>query len=430
MTLQEIKQIAGQPAYEEEQGMVYQGDCIEVMKRMPTESVNMCITSPPYYSLRMYLKKDHPDYDKQIGLEPTFEQYLNQMLAVIAEIKRVLSKDGSLWWNIGDSFGTDSGSGSKFDKCMMMFPERLSIRMCDEQGWILRQKIVWAKQVYLKKDGLTKGSAMPASVLDRFNNTWEYLYHFTKTKKYYFNLNAVRIPLQVMGVTDLRPSGFIRVKDYNMKFLEKQSGQRLNLQVRDAERKEKIGKYADGVRGWRNGNIDNNKRAKEYKGKFDGNTEAEDFNLPRARTQRKGWNDHLNDLEEGHVKTGERSCHPDGKNIPNVWLINSEPHNFKKELGVEIDHFAHFPQSLCEIPIKASCPPKEICFDPFSGSGTVALVAKKLGRKFIGIELNEEYITLAKARLNQTEKPSKPKKQKTSIIKGVLDLFSIFGNKP
>lgn len=459
MTLQEIKQATGQPAHEETQGTIYHGDCLEVMRRMPAESVNCVLTSPPYFGLRMYLKEDHADYDKQIGLEPTFQDYLNQMLAVTAEIKRVLARDGSLWWNIGDAYDGTT-------KSMLQMPERLSIRMCDEQGWILRQKIVWVKQVFHKKDGITKGSAMPCSCNDRFNNTWEYLYHFTKSKRYYFDLNAVRIPVQTF---ENRPDGFIRTRDYgyDTKFLDdyspqqKQSGQRFNLRVSDAERKaESCPQFKA-----------SEKEKTEYKGKFAGHADAEHFNSPRARSERKGWNDHENDMEQGHVKNGERSTHPDGKNIPNVWLIGAEPHSFKKELGVlyykvkdnlseeqqqyltkeidktkikfdrledvpvhlrdffvpiTIDHFAHFPQSLCEIPIKASCPADGIVFDPFFGSGTVGIVAKRLGRKFIGCELNEDYITLAKARLNQPDKPVK--KTKTPIIKGVLDLFSMFGN--
>ena len=92
---------------------------------------------------------------------------------------------------------------------------------------------------------------------------------------------------------------------------------------------------------------------------------------------------------------------PAGKNLPTVWLIGSEPHNFQKELGVDIDHFAIFPQALVEIPIKFGCPPKGIVCDPFMGSGTTALVARNLGRNFIGVELNPEYIKIAKKRMNQ-----------------------------
>ena len=87
------------------------------------------------------------------------------------------------------------------------------------------------------------------------------------------------------------------------------------------------------------------------------------------------------------------------KNLPTIWQIGSEPHNFQKETGVDTDHFASFPQALCEIPIKFGCPKDGIVCDPFCGSGTALVVAKKLGRNFIGIELNKKYIEIAEKRL-------------------------------
>lgn len=89
-----------------------------------------------------------------------------------------------------------------------------------------------------------------------------------------------------------------------------------------------------------------------------------------------------------------------GKNLPTIWLIGSEPHNFQKEFGSATDHFATFPQSLVEIPIKFGCPPGGIVLDPFSGSGTSCLVAKKLGRNWIGIELNKDYCEISKKRID------------------------------
>src|SRR3990167_9652192 len=93
-----------------------------------------------------------------------------------------------------------------------------------------------------------------------------------------------------------------------------------------------------------------------------------------------------------YERMGENTA---GKNLPTVWLVGSEPHNFQKELGVDIDHFAIFPQALLEIPIKFGCPPNGLVLDPFVGSGTTCLVARNLGKNFIGIELNEKYIEKA-----------------------------------
>ena len=90
-----------------------------------------------------------------------------------------------------------------------------------------------------------------------------------------------------------------------------------------------------------------------------------------------------------------------GKNISTCWLINPEPHNFQRETGINSDHFASFPELLCEIPIKSSSPEKiGIVLDPFSGSGTTCVVAKKLGRNYIGIDLNKQYCEIAEKRLS------------------------------
>lgn len=463
--------------WEEENGIIYNGDVLETLKKLPDESVDLIITSPPYYGLRNYQVKG------QIGLESSFKEYLEKLLKITAELKRVLKKSGQLWWNHGDCYGAHP-AGNKFisqanigedglfvrkmkqcdgaksftlsadrlsphlkpkymrEKCMMMQPERLAIKMCDEQGFILRNKVVWCKQCYIKKENKTIGSVMPTSVKDRFNESWEYLYFFTKSKKYYSNLDAVRIPNQVLGVTEHRPDGFTRSRElqYDSKYLDdyapfnKQSGHRFNLRVRDAQRK-----------AGQPGYVATKEEIERYKGKF-----------------------------SGMGKEAEKYV---GKNIPTIWQINPEPHNFRKELGMDVDHFAVFPKALCEIPIKFGCP-EEVCrkcgrpvekiikthnpagiigrrgrpmavrgnvdvskdgtriekghnsavyysgrvvgeskcdcnvgfesgivLDPFAGSGTALIVAKKLGRKFIGIDLNEKYCEIAKKRIQKIPKP-------------------------
>lgn len=322
---------------------IIQGDALEILKTFPDDCVDLVITSPPYYSLRNY------GVEGQIGLEETFNEYLDKILKITAELKRVLKKTGQLWWNHGDSFN---------DKCFFLQPERLVINMTDKQGWILRNKIVCAKQILLKKENKIIGSAMPTSIKDRFNETWEYLYFFVKNKKYYSNLDEVRLPFQVTGVTDLR--------------------------------------------------------LKAYKGKFLNVKNPEAFNSPSARALRKSLEERMNDTKDkntkqsraynvkkllSEIRVGKKDYFSIGKNLPSVWQINPEPHNFQKELGVETDHFAAFPKALCEIPIKFGCPEDGIVLDPFAGSGTALVVAKSLGRKYIGIELNPDYVEIAKKRL-------------------------------
>lgn len=377
---------------------IIQGDSLEVLKTLSSESIDCVITSPPYYGLRSYLKKDDPLKVKEIGSESSIEEHLRVLMAIIGEIKRVLKPTGSFWLNYGDCYGgCKEGKTDKkvsdyikkeqegickklpgYEKCMMMLPERIALRMIDQKNWILRSKIIWCKQIMDYKTKTTKGSVMPTSVKDRFNNSFEYLYHFVKNKKYYFDLDAVRIKNQVIGISDFRPNtgGFVDPKKlYNSKF------NKFNYRVRDAIRKEGQPQFKA-----------SEEEIKNYQGKFTNNQEAESFGSPRARTQRgKSWHPHEDDLTTGNIKSVPSSTHKNGKNIPNVWLIGIEP---SREL-----HFARFPSALCEIPILSSCPENGIVCDPFCGSGTALAVAKKLGRNFIGIELNKDYIKLAEERI-------------------------------
>ena len=171
---------------------IIQGDALTVLKTMPAESVDCIVTSPPYYGLRDY------GVQGQIGLEKTLNEYLERMLAITAELKRVLKKTGTMWWNHGDSYGTISGGtqqlangelstqygdikydAKKFavsqnrdkgvpEKCLTMQAHRLTIRMIDEQKWVLRNTIIWHKP-----------NCMPSSVKDRFTVDYEPIFFFT-----------------------------------------------------------------------------------------------------------------------------------------------------------------------------------------------------------------------------------------------------------
>jgi len=353
------------------------GDCLEELKKMPNECVDMVITSPPYYGLRNY------GVDGQIGLEDTFQEFLDKIMLIMAELKRVVKKEGSLWINFGDCFSGERWSNSAgtgiwsegksiikanikakrgfiqatdnermfsgqynnnrlkqtaTSKCLLLQPERFAIRCVDELGLLLRNDIIWAKQVLLKKENITKGSVMPTSVQDRFNMTHEHLFFFTKQKKYYSDLNAVRIaPQSKLNYEQKRVSGMerLRTKNYN-----------------------KV-KLVNG------GAIGSTQRIRGFFDEFGGGN------------------------------------NPAGKNIGDVWLIGSEPHSFQKEYGpeIEVDHFAVFPEKLPDIPIRFACPKGGLILDPFGGSLTTCVVAKKLGRNYLAIELNEKYIKIGEKRL-------------------------------
>lgn len=167
---------------------IYQGDSLEVLKTLPSESINCCVTSPPYWALRDY------GVEGQLGLEPNFNDYINKLCDIFDEVKRVLRKDGTLWVNIGDTY-SGAGSGQKDtgkcvyktndfrknptktnlqDKSLCNIPARFSIEM-QNRGWILRNVIIWYKP-----------NCMPSSVKDRFTVDFEYVYFFVKSKKYWF----------------------------------------------------------------------------------------------------------------------------------------------------------------------------------------------------------------------------------------------------
>ena len=296
---------------------IYNGEALEVMKEFPDESIDCCITSPPYWGLRDY------GNENQLGLEKDFKEYINKLCNIFDEVKRVLKKEGTCWVNLGDTYGgSGKGAGGQseknskeawrfenapklngFDKCLCQIPSRFAIEMTD-RGWILRNEIIWYKP-----------NCMPASVEDRFTVDFEKMFFFVKNKKYYFEQQFDKsIDKQNRILTDNA--------EWKTSFI-------------------KQGKYSTGrLENWRD---------KEY------------------------------------------GCPKDGRNKRTVWKIETQPYAEA--------HFAVFPQKLIETPIKAGCPENGIVLDPFMGSGTTGIVAKKQGRKYIGIELNADYIKLANKRI-------------------------------
>lgn len=179
------------------------GDTLETVKTFPDESIDCVITSPPYYQLRDY------GWDGQWGLEPTYQEYLDKLIELMKELKRVLKPTGTMWINLGDSYSTLSGGtrgllrnekqfgsishkavlGQGFNqikpkeypkKSLMLIPHRFAIRCIDELGLILRNDIIWAKR-----------NGMPESVTDRFSKKHEFIFFFVKNEKYYFDLASI-----------------------------------------------------------------------------------------------------------------------------------------------------------------------------------------------------------------------------------------------
>ena len=176
---------------------IYEGKCLDVIRTFPDKSIDCVITSPPYWQLRDY------GWDGQWGNEPTFQMYLENLWSLMDEIWRVLKDTGTVWINLGDTYGTKSGNftggntvenkisytgtmgdtytkDAAYHKCLLLIPHRFAIG-CIDRGWIMRNDIVWAKR-----------NGMPESVTDRFSKKHEYFFFMAKSEKYYFDLESIR----------------------------------------------------------------------------------------------------------------------------------------------------------------------------------------------------------------------------------------------
>jgi len=287
-------------------------DALTLLRSLPPNSVHCAITSPPYYGLRDY------GSDGQIGLENTPEQYVNRLVSLFRELRRVLRSDGTLWLNLGDSYGTGTTAARKRGKrglgdntqaaqdavprCggpakqLLGIPWRVAFALQDD-GWYLRSEITWCKT-----------APMPESVRDRPTSATEKVFLFSKRERYFYDYEAVKVP------SSKNSHGGGKAHE---------------------------GRYMVGS------------------GRNDGSSAM------------------------GIVT--------ESRNLWNYWLVGPEPNS--------LAHFATFPQKLIEPMILAGCPKGGIVIDMFSGSGTTALVARRWGRDYIGCDLNPEYVTLARNRL-------------------------------
>mgnify|MGYP003123765870 CR=1 FL=1 len=301
------------------------GDCRETLKELPDQSINTCITSPPYWGLRDYQEKE------QLGLEDTPDKFVENLVAVFREVKRVLRDDGTVWLNLGDTYSShkdckstaqtlakgmqseqahviEKGKSVTRDtkklkaaglknKDLVGIPWRVAFAL-QADGWYLRQDIIWSKP-----------NPMPESVKDRCTKSHEYIFLLSKNAKYYYDNEAIKIPVK---------------NDW-------------------------------GTRDRTNGKYHN---------------------------EGSGLAPHSG-LEKSYEIANKRS----------VWTVTTKP--FKGA------HFAVFPPDLIEPCVLAGCPKGGVVLDPFMGSGTTGMVAQELGRRWIGCELNPEYINLQKNRTAQ-----------------------------
>ena len=300
-----------------------QGDCMAGLASLKAESVQTCVTSPPYWGLRDYGKPG------QLGLEKSPQEYVANLVRVFREVRRVLKKDGTLWLNLGDCYATGGGAVGKSPgggkqgenwnlrgkmtppnrmpiiglkpKDLVGIPWRVAFAL-QEDGWYLRQDIIW-----------NKPNPMPESVRDRCTKAHEYIFLLSKSPKYFYDVDAIKEP----AVCGSRGSEFHTGK----------------TGAHQLGRSQKV-------------------RPSKPKGSFIAKGEPLAGQLPfRAVVEMR--------------------------NRRSVWTVPTKP--FKGA------HFATFPPELIEPCILAGAPRGGVVLDPFSGAGTTGLVALKNGRRFLGI---------------------------------------------
>lgn len=301
------------PWYIDDSVTLWHGEAAAVLREMPAASVDCVVTSPPYFGLRDYGERG------QLGMESTPQEYVDRLVAIFGEVGRVLRSDGTLWLNLGDVYagkanaGVSVGRTRRADraeliparvnttgaapyKSLLMLPSRVALALIG-QGWAVRNRIVW-----------NKTDAMPESVKDRLSNRHEELLLLVRSPRYWFDLDAIREPVD--------PASLRRGQSW-------------------AERR---------VRG---------------AGKRHGTSGVRDDS----------------DFADA------------GRNPGDVWSYPTA--------GFPDAHFAVMPPALADRCIRAGCRPRGVVLDPFAGSCTTGLVAGRLGRRFVGVELHKPYLELA-----------------------------------
>jgi DNA modification methylase len=336
------------------------GDCRETMRRWAAEGIKAqtCITSPPYYGLRDYGR------DGQIGLEETPQMYVDAMVEVFRCVWDVLEDDGTLWLNIGDTYynyrgRTDAFCKQTVSKTMQDLPSHSPTRNNKLEG--LKGKdligIPWMLAFALRADGWYlrqdiiwhKPNPMPESVKDRCTKAHEYIFLLSKSDKYHFDSTAIEEPIQ--DVTALR-------------MLRGVSDTHKNVNGAPGQTKHSMNQPRSNVR-------------KEF-----------DSSMGGGGTSFVG--------HSGYKKADGTLMIKPTRNKRSVWTVNTKP--FKGA------HFAVFPEELIEPCILAGAPSNGIVLDPFMGSGTTAAMALRLGRQYLGCELNEDYKPLQDSRIAKEHK--------------------------
>lgn len=321
------------------------GDARALLTALPDQSIDFCMTSPPYWKKR--------EYDSGgIGQESSYQEYIDHLLGIFAQVKRILRTTGSFWLNLGDTYQ---------DKGLVGIPWRLALALIDQQGWILRNDVIWNK---------LKG---PDNAKDKLRNVHEYVFHFVKESKgYYYDVSAIRsrprsasirngAVVSATGVTGVRYRRQIE----------------LSTALSDHEKQAAYTALDDMLQ-----------RLARH--------EIADFRMV-IRNQQRTTHSNSQNISGRAKELVDKGFyflvyHPDGSKPGDVWEVM--PEDTTRRDG----HYAAYPEDLCRIPLIATCPPGGVVLDPFCGTGTTNLVAMQLSRKSVGIDLSADYIETARRR--------------------------------
>jgi DNA modification methylase len=362
--------------------IILPGDALEWLPLLPSAYVQAVITSPPYWNLRSYgvppTSWPAVSYAPMaglppvcveatnccLGLEPTLEAFVGHLVAIFREVRRVLRPDGVCWMNLGDAYAADGRKGraemgtginagysawadkaagshlKRKDLCLL--PHRVALAL-QADGWWVRNDVVWSKP-----------NSMPDSTTDRCSRSHEYVFHLTKSARYFFDAEAIR----------------------------------------EAIRPKTLTTYGTVHRALGNDTL--------------GRVKAD--NWARSMPTRKPATPRRTDKQRGHSRrhagfndrwdamTKAQQC-ASGRNKRSVWTISSGT-------GFPEAHFATMPPELVEVCVASASRPGDLVLDPFMGAGTVAVVCRQMGRDYLGIELNANYVTMAERRIARVAQPS------------------------
>jgi DNA modification methylase len=327
---------------------ILRGDALTRLKELPKYSIDCVVTSPPYFMLRDY------GVAGQIGLESNVEEWVANLRPVFSELARVMKPGGGLWLNVADTFSSSATSGAA-PKSMVLAPERLLMALAAD-GWIVRSKVIWAKT-----------NTMPNSVVDRLNTTYEPVYFLVRSPRYFFDLDAIREPITVS------PENVQRAVAHNAsKSLEKATTD-ASLPI--------LGTNVGDV--WRF-------PTKGFRGAHFATFPPELVRRPILAT------------------CPEQICMACGRALKRsveTWRIplgsnGRGRHPKDRHVMRFADRWHTLRQRGDLAPCGCGAPTVPgVVLDPFFGAGTTGLVAEELERDWIGIELSDEYASLAEARL-------------------------------